>query len=360
MEADGRDHVFRRGSAVRLHGGITFMQGERRLQALAVAHLALGVVTGILAPVELSAAFELRHILIVPFIASALCQGFMISLWAAASQATPWKRLAGLVTAAVYLEALVGPDLRREFLGISTITIAVTAGALLVLRWLGVGLTRHADGGQPAQPEPEGLRFSIRDLMLFTAAVALLCAGARALHASTNRVLMLLLVWALCFVAVGLVSLWAALGDARPLRRGPVVFVLSPVLGVFFAFAANAHSEGWVYILLIMLLYPAALLASLLVVRSCNYRLVRRAVPSTGPPDDGGGCETAVGVCESARHRPGSGDTIPNDKAPRTGPPSKGHDSSKSATAGRVRCSARLGGLQPGMLREWSIIGFIR
>ena len=101
---------------------------------------------------------------------------------------------------------------------------------------------------------------------------------------------------ALCFVGVGLVSLWAVLGDAYPLRRGPVVFVLSPVLGVFFAFATNANSDGWTYILLIMLLYPAALLGSLLVVRSRGYRLVHRAAPSTSPPDDVGSSEMANGM----------------------------------------------------------------
>ena len=141
--------------------------------------------------------------------------------------------------------------------------------------------------GQSARQEPEGLRFSIRGLMIFTAAVALVCAVARALEGSRSPFLFIP-VWALCFVAVGLVSLWAVLGNAHPLRRGPVAFVLSPVLGAFFAFAANAHQAGWIYILLIMLLYPAALLGSLLVVRSCGYRLVRRAVPSTDPPTTGG------------------------------------------------------------------------
>ena len=115
----------------------------------------------------------------------------------------------------------------------------------------------------------------------------MLCAVARALEGYRNPFLFVP-VWALCFVAVGLVSLWAMLGDASPLRRGPVVFVLSPVLGAFFAFAAGAHQAGWIYILLIMLLYPAALLASLLVVRSCGYRLLRLALPSKGPPDHGG------------------------------------------------------------------------
>ncbi len=270
-------------------GGIEDMPGNRRLQILALAHVALGVVTSVLAPVDLRTVFGLDHILIVPFCASALCQSLLLSFWVAASQATPWKRLGGLVTGAVYLEALVASDLRREFLGISTITIVVAATSLIVVRWLGVRLARQHDSVQSATQEPEGLRFSIRGLMIFTAAVALLCAGARALHAYQHQLLLRIVIWPICFVAVGLVSLWAALGDARPVRRIPVVFVLSPVLGAFVAFATGAHTAGWVYILLIMLLYPMALLGSLLIVRSCGYRLVRLAVPSTTPADGRGG-----------------------------------------------------------------------
>ena len=158
------------------------MPGDRRLQILAVAHVALGVVTSVLAPVELRTPFGLGHIPMVPFFALALCQALLLSLWGAASQAKPWMRLAGLVAGAVYLEALVASDLRREFLGTSTITIVVTTATLLVVRWLGVRLTRQDDPGQSARQEPEGLRFSIRGMMIFTAAVAVLCAGARALE----------------------------------------------------------------------------------------------------------------------------------------------------------------------------------
>ncbi len=263
------------------------MLGDRRLQILAGAHLGLGVVFSVLSRVEVHTPFGLEHILMVPFFALALCQALLLSLWGAASQAKPWLRLAGLVAGAVYLEALFPFGLRREFLGTSTVTIVVTTATLLVIQWLGVRLTRQDDSDQSARQEPEGLRFSIRGMMMFTAAVAVLCAGARALEGSRNLIL-LMLVWALCFVAAGLVCLWAVLGDSQPLRRAPVVFVLAPALGVFFAFAANAHKAGWTYILLTMLLYPLALLASLLVVRSCGYRLIRRMMATTGPPDDRG------------------------------------------------------------------------
>jgi hypothetical protein len=260
------------------------MLGDRRLQILVVAHVVLGIVTSFLEPVKLNTPFGLEDVLMVPFIALALCQTLLLSLWGAASQAALWMRMTWLVAGAVYLEALVPSDFRREFLGTSTSTIAVTTATLLVMRRVGVRLTRLDDPGQSAKQE--GLRFSIRGLMIFTAAVAVLCAWARALQESPNRLFLLILVWALCFVAVGLVSLWAMLGDADPLRRGPVVFVLSPALGAFFAFDENAHEAAWIYILLIMLLYPAALLWSLLVVRSCGYRLVRRTVPSRGSDMD--------------------------------------------------------------------------
>lgn len=193
---------------------------------------------------------------------------------------SPWWRMAGLVAGTIYLEALFPDPLRREFFGISTITIAVTTATLIVVRMLGVRLIRQDGPCQLARAEAEGLRFSIRGLMLFTAAVALLSAGARALQDTPRHMILLAAVWALCFVAVGLVALWAALGSARPLNRGPIVFVLSPVLGIFFGFAAHAHRAGWVYITLTMLLHPALLLGSLLVVRSCGYRLVGRGVSS--------------------------------------------------------------------------------
>jgi hypothetical protein len=157
------------------------MPGTSRLQVLAASHLIIGVGTAVLAPIHLSNPFGLGHILTVPFVASALCQAFLIAMWGAFSQTTAWKRLAGLGVAAVCLEAVVAPDFRREFLGTSTITITVTTASLLVVRWLGVRFTRQAEFGQVARPEPEGLRFSIRDLMILTATVAFLCAGAKAL-----------------------------------------------------------------------------------------------------------------------------------------------------------------------------------
>jgi hypothetical protein len=116
--------------------------------------------------------------------------------------------------------------------------------------------------------------------MIFTGAIALLCAGARVLLGAPPVLGLLLdkLAWAMCCVGVGLFSLWAALEDDHRLRRSPAeaVFALLPGLGLGLLLAMPSTMAGRVYILLTMMLYLMALMASLFIVRSCGYRLARR------------------------------------------------------------------------------------
>ena len=272
------------------------MPGNRRLWWLVAAHLALGVTAGVLAPVEVRSSWLRRMfppagldlILIVPLFAVALSQALLIALWGTVSTAAPGKQLARLVVGVVYLEALFSSELRGEFRGLSTVTVVLFTVSLLVGRALGIRVTRRGGSDQGPRTEAEGLRFSIRGLMLLTVVVALLSSGARLLRATPAHFFLVVVVWSVCFVVVGLVALWVALGTARPPRRVPALFVLSPVLGAFFAYAVHAHEAGQVYITLTMLLYPTVLLGSLLVVRSCGYRLVRRAAASAEPADGDG------------------------------------------------------------------------
>ena len=274
------------------------MPGDRKLQILATAHLNLGVITSVLASVELRTLFVLKHILSVPFFASAFCLSFLLSLWGTVFQIMLWKRLVGLIVGVLYLEALVPGEFGREFTGIWTITVLVSAASLLVLRRFGfevkggrprslhasrcqgAEIQQQADRGRAARLEPKGPRLSIRGIMIFTAAIALLCAGARVLLGAPPVLGLLLdkLAWAMCCVGVGLFSLWAALEDDHRLRRSPAeaVFALLPALGLGFLLAMPHTMAGRVYILLTMMLYLMVLMASLLIVRSCGYRLARR------------------------------------------------------------------------------------
>ncbi|AGA28217.1 hypothetical protein [Singulisphaera acidiphila] len=264
------------------------MPGDIRLQNLAVAQVILGGIAVTLAPIELNSPLGLGRLLIVPLFASALGQAVLLSIWGVASTVSPWVRMAGLVVGAAYLESMVNSRLGEEFLGVAAVTVVVTTASLLVVRALGGGFTQRAENSQAGRSDTEGLRFSIRGLMVFTAAVALLCAGARGLQANPARFVLLVTLWALCFVAVGFATLWAAMGEVRPQRRWPVVFALSPALGVLFAYAVDAHLAGWVYIILSLFLFSVNLFMSLLVVRSCGYRFVRRAETSPDQASGGG------------------------------------------------------------------------
>jgi hypothetical protein len=123
-------------------------------------------------------------------------------------------------------------------------------------------------------------------MMLVTAAIAILIAGARALRELPGPFLILNPLFGLCWALTGLIAIWAALGNAPPISRAPAVFGASVILAVVFAFAANAHQPGWVYVISSMLVYAAVLLASMLVIRSCGYRFAFQPVADAKPSAD--------------------------------------------------------------------------
>jgi hypothetical protein len=268
---------------------VAIMAGNRRIRWLVVAHLTFGLLSGVLAPIEVHIPFgteplppqyRTEHILVVPVCVLCLGQAFLLAFWAVTAASSPWLRVGGLLAGTVYLEVLLAFGLQAELLGCVTVTAVVTSAALIVLRMKGFRLVRGGDGLQSAGTEAGGMRFSIRGLMLFTAAVALLSAGVRYLRAVRSGILVFTCAWGLCFVVVGLLALWAVLGIARPMRRLVSVFAASLALGVLFIIATLA--AGWTYVMLIMLLYPLILFASLRVIRSCGNRFARRAVELPG------------------------------------------------------------------------------
>jgi hypothetical protein len=243
---------------------------QNPLRLLAAFHFAAGLIAAALARIEVDAPFGLVHILIVPLVALAASQCVLVAIWGVNSSSSLFRRLAGMAVGAVYLEAMFAAGVRGELVSTATGTIVFTAAYLLAFRAVGVSIVRQATPARPQATDTQRLRFSIRGLMLLTAAVAILVAGARELR--SIQTLFYSPVLGLSFAAVGLVTLWAALGGEEPLWRSPAVFACAPLLGALYAFGVNAHSAGWAYLILCMLLYSAVLLASLLVVRSCGFR----------------------------------------------------------------------------------------
>jgi hypothetical protein len=212
-----------------------------------------------------------------PFLATALCQAFLLGLSVLTSSGSPWRRIAGLVVGSVYLETLLYLVLDdRTLFGLATVTIAVTAATVIVVRVMGGRFTQQVHSELSARPETHRLRSSIRGLMLLIAAVAVFIASAKALHGIPypGGLLLFHFFVSLCLVTVGLVALWAVLDEAHPLARVSAVFLLSSILGFLAALAGHVDPNQLVNVVLVMSLYSAELLASLLVVRSCGYRFV--------------------------------------------------------------------------------------
>src|SRR5687768_4701597 len=84
----------------------TSMRGDRRLVWLVTAHLVLGLVSGVLTPIEVRMTSGLPHLPIVPLFALTFCQVILLGFWAVFSPTAWWKRLGGLVGAVAYQEAL--------------------------------------------------------------------------------------------------------------------------------------------------------------------------------------------------------------------------------------------------------------
>jgi outer membrane protein assembly factor BamB len=247
---------------------------------LAAGQIGIGIVATFMAyAISLKLQFGLNDLHIVPYFSSVLCQASLLALWAATTGVVLWKRIAGLVVGSAYIEGLLRLNL-DEFVGCATLTVLMSTGLLLAMPVLGIRIVRRIVVDPPQAQASTGLKFSIRSLMVFTVFIALLSAGARALQGLPGDSSLIVVVWALCIVAIGLATLWAGLGEAQPMRFCPFLFGFALVLGVFFAFAVGASRADWVYILLTDLLYTVAVLGSLLVLRSCGYRIMGRLMQS--------------------------------------------------------------------------------
>jgi len=263
------------------------MHDDRRILRLAAGLCALGFIAAIVAPIETPSPIGLGHILTVPLVGLILGEVALLACWSIFSTSTVGLRVLASALALAALEALFYVPLSGELFPMPSVAMLAMTLALLVLKLLGVRLCTPDDLPSPVTADSWRPQFSIRGLMALTVAVALLSAGVRSFERSSGPPrLGLTVIWALCFVAVGILTFLAMLGQARPGRRMAAIFTLSPAFGFAFAYAAQAHRDGRIYIILTMLLYPAVLSASLAVVRTTGFRIARGSeMVASGPAD---------------------------------------------------------------------------
>jgi hypothetical protein len=255
-----------------------------RICLLLIAHVAVGIFgCGLFALMPWKPS-HLDAWPLVIFLAIMLSQAYLLGLWMAFSSAALWSRLLVLGLGTVYLEGLGDSVTVHEVLRWAPTTVSLgTAGVLLLARRWGMELRRITEPSTRAAPEPWQIK--IRGLMIWTLMLALLFAGARGMREANPPDLILKVVFGLCNVALGLAAAWAALGVTPPIKRLPALLVLSPALGTLFWYGLHSPNlEDYLTINVCLLMQAAVTFGSLLVVRSCGFRLTTPVPHASASP----------------------------------------------------------------------------
>jgi hypothetical protein len=264
---------------------------NRRIWLLVVVHVVAGIAFSGWAAQEGSIPFVLSEILLVPPFALACCQSGLLAFWAAMSHGALWRRGVAVITGVVALEFLLGWALDQdEPTWIPAIATGLVTAVLSIIRlWRSELCSASRQWNQG-----NGLQFSIRGLMLLTLVVAVFMALGKHMRqlGVDGPTLPLRFTWASCFAVSNLAAVWAAMGLCSPWFRCGGALLLSLAIAATFCWCFAADWESWFYVTTILVLEIALSLGSLLVVRSCGYRLVpyptnQRTEPQQDDSDKG-------------------------------------------------------------------------
>ncbi len=210
------------------------------------------------------------------FIGLVFSQTSLLGFWGGLGMNRWPVRLLGVIVGTAYLGPMFGISIRElnfEMLFLVVLSTVAVAAVLLVVRRLVAQIQRSGELSITASQE--GLQFSIRHLMLLTFVVACTLGIGRWLQPYFSGVIILaeLATISLCFVSVGLASVWAMFGKSPPLIRSIVVLLIAASSGCIPAYSFNTSEYSfWISM---MLAEAVFLLVSLWIVRLCGYRLVR-------------------------------------------------------------------------------------
>jgi hypothetical protein len=243
-----------------------------RMFRLAGVHIVVGLLLG-----AITAATEPGpHLLLASFIGLVFSQTSLLGIWGGSGTNRWWIRLVGVLVGVGYLGPQFGiciDDPGRETILIVAFATLIVSAVLLVVRCF--GLRTRLDSDQKTSATE--MQFSIRHLMILTLVVACLLALAKwqQRHLDLDDWPLLAAI-ATPFATVGLVAAWAVLGAKRPLIGVPVLFAVAVGAGYGLekSFGPGPGLTLWMTATLTEAL---SLTVSLLVVRSCGYRLRRRS-----------------------------------------------------------------------------------
>lgn len=258
-----------------------------KIGLLLAVHLAVGIPLSCAAYV-LRLGFETAGAV---FWAVVLAETGLLGIWGAFGATRPIWRIPVVLAATTCLGVVTAAAERSRDEIDMAVVVAVALPAMVVfvvlciLRYGRRKLQLLPSSSWPATSE--GFQFTLRHLLLVTAVVAVVFGigqGTRAIptpdlyDGSWVMLFILIVNRGLSPIAVDLATLWAALGNGRPARRlavvVPAAFGLGLLPPLFLQGSGWRDFVGWSFIIGFQATITAA---SLLVIRSCGWRLVRTA-----------------------------------------------------------------------------------
>jgi len=217
------------------------------------------------------------------FVGLAFAQGSLLGVWGSLGAGPWWLRLAGLGIggSGLAIGACAGlAELDWETFFIFIFATVLVAAVLTVFRCFGFRIGLPTTGGI-ARTE---LQFGIRHLLILTVVVAVVLAIGRNLKISYSDIddVPFLAVIASAYALIGILSPWALLGGNLVVVRGVFLLAIAAAVGWGVGQVIPFTLSFWIGI---GLTEAVLLIASLLVLRFCGYRLMRRCpVPEEQRP----------------------------------------------------------------------------
>jgi hypothetical protein len=234
---------------------------KQRLRWLVIAHLVIGLLMLMLVTWIPGPGAELAVAASVGIVFS---QASLLGIWGGLGTSSGWNRLLSVVFAEPYGNS--------SFL-LSFVIVLVT-GVLLIIRCFRVRICVPAVDQAATSP----FQFSIRQLLILTFVVACMVTLGKwlGLHLIPASSLPDAALIGSVLAAVGLISVWPVLGTRHPVLPSLIVVVFAAGIG-FIVGTLFVPIAGWrLFWTTITSVEALLLVASLLVVRSCGYRLVKR------------------------------------------------------------------------------------
>ena len=267
---------------------------KMKMSLLVAAHVVAGLLVWLFCA---DLIYPISSFVLLPLI---FADAGLVGIWGGLSAARLVWRLLAPLAAILYLWAILSfgrfDPTKLEF-WVHTISTLAVLMVLVGLRYspFRLRLARLPNVSQL----PQGFQFSIRSLLLATATVAVVFGIGRTAYAISDNYpnAVYFVMFPLCIIVVTLAMLWATLSKGRPTYRLTAVVPAAFLVGTTpMVYAASSRTD-W----LAMALWPCVFglqaiitAASLLIVRSCGWRLVTGA-NGDGVQVDGTGSKMPIG-----------------------------------------------------------------